>query len=99
MILGKKFFEQYTVTFNHGKQVLYFYGNNIKKFTFDYSNSKMVKQNETWLTPGLITIIITYSIVAFISFFYIFKYCLSEENEYEYEDDDEEEFDSIFENE
>ena len=57
----------------------------------------IVNENEYWFTPGLVTIIITYSIVGLISFF---KYCWSEESDYEYEeDDDDEELDYIFENE
>ncbi len=101
IILGKSFFQQYTVIFNNGKQVLNFYGNT-KKLNFDYIDllKAIVNENEYWFTPGLITIIITYSIVGLISFFYIVKYCWSEESDYEYEDDDDdEEFDYIFENE
>ena len=54
---------------------------------------------DSYLSPGLKSIIIIYSIVGIITFFYILKYCFSEDSDFEYDYDDDEDIDNIFEKE
>ena len=99
MILGKDFFNQYQVVYNNGKQILNFYGDT-KKVTHMLNNVPISKDTyDSYLSPGLKSIIIIYSIVGIIIFFYILKYCFSEDSDFEYDYDDDEDIDNIFEKE
>ena len=99
IILGKDFFNQYQVVYNNGKQILNFYGDT-KKVNIILNDFPIYKNSyDAYLSPGLKSIIFIYSIVGLITFFYILKYCLSEENDFEYDYDDIEDIDDIFEKE
>ncbi len=97
MILGKDFFNQYQVVYNNGRQILNFYGDT-KKVNIMLNNLPIIKDSyDSYLSPGLKSIIIIYSIVGLITFFYILKYCFSEDSDFEYDYDDDDDIDSIFE--
>ena len=99
MILGKDFFNQYQVVYNNGRQILNFYGDT-KKVNIMLNNLPITQDSyDSYLSPGLKSIIIIYSIVGLITFFYILKYCFSEDSYFEYDYDDDDGIDSIFEEE
>lgn len=76
VILGKEFFDEFEVVFNNGNHTLNFYGEtrklNIKVIDLP---KNLPDSSDDWLTPGLIVVFFTFTIVILIIFCYCVKYC------------------------